>query len=295
MDLSKMFYMEEKDWHELQAWAGLAYEEDKNEISGLMTAVPNKEGKFKISDVEILKQSNSGTSTELDAEAVAEYKMRYAMKHKNKQMKYVWWHSHHTMAAFWSGTDEREINAWKNNSFSLALVINLKEEYKFRVSVWNANGLPLENHLDIPLEIVRAAKPEITSKMKTLYKELCEDDSIVNNVVNNYNNYYQSNLLSSSNVVDFPNHRRILKQIESLCEGFMDGTIKYKSFKKELKILNNECIKNKYNFNVQIPNISEKEALTEIATTFPEDFIEYDNFQIKNSYQRDNDWYGGYV
>ena len=75
MELKNMFYIDEKDWHELQGWAGLAYQKDKNEISGLMTAIPQKDGRFKITDVEILKQENSGTSTELDADAVAAYKM----------------------------------------------------------------------------------------------------------------------------------------------------------------------------------------------------------------------------
>ena len=91
-----------------------------------MTAIPQKDGRIEVGNVEILKQENTGTNTELDGEAVSEYMMRYAMKYKDKNMKFVWWHSHHTMGAFWSGTDEKEIDAWKNESYSLALVINLK-------------------------------------------------------------------------------------------------------------------------------------------------------------------------
>ena len=86
MELKDMFYIDEKDWHELQSWAGLAYQKDKNEISGLMTAIPQKDGRFKITDVEILKQENSGTSTELDADAVAAYKMKYAMEYKKNNL-----------------------------------------------------------------------------------------------------------------------------------------------------------------------------------------------------------------
>jgi hypothetical protein len=211
-------------------------------------------------------------------------------------MKYVWWHSHHTMGAFWSGTDEKEIDAWKNNSFSLALVINLKEEYLFRVSIWNANGIPLESHLDIPLEIIRTAKPKITNAMKTLYTELCEDDSTVITRNGRYHNNYQTNLLSSSdNVIDFPNHKRMHKQIESLCESFAEGTMKYKDFKKGLRLLKKECTKNRYNFTIRIPNIDDDmEALNEMMTTFPDEFFEYDNFQLKNRYEMDSDWYGGY-
>ena len=148
MELENMFYILEKEWYTLQKWAKMAHDEDKNEISGLMTAVPQKDGRFKLDDVEILKQENTSTNTELDGDAVSAYMMKYGMK-------YVWWHSHHTMGAFWSGTDTNEIDAWKNNSFSLALVINLREEYVFRVSVWKANGLPIQEHYDTNLTIER--------------------------------------------------------------------------------------------------------------------------------------------
>ena len=73
MDLKQMFYIQETDWYEIISWAKLSYDEDKNEISGLATAVPNKDGIYSIQDVEILKQENSGSNTELDGDAVAEY------------------------------------------------------------------------------------------------------------------------------------------------------------------------------------------------------------------------------
>ena len=60
MELDKLFYIPVKCWYTLQAWATIAYDEDKNEISGLMTAIPQKDGRYKLSDVEILKQENSG-------------------------------------------------------------------------------------------------------------------------------------------------------------------------------------------------------------------------------------------
>ena len=56
MDLKDMFYISEKDWYELQGWATIAYEKDKNEISGLMTAIPQEDGRILVSNVEILKQ-----------------------------------------------------------------------------------------------------------------------------------------------------------------------------------------------------------------------------------------------
>ena len=302
MKIENMFYIHEKDWHELQAWAGLSYEEDKNEISGLMTAVPDKDGRFRLSNVEILKQENTGTTTELDAEAVAEYKMKYAMKYKNKQMKYVWWHSHHTMGAFWSGTDENEIEAWKNSSFSLALVINLREEYVFRVSIWNANGIPLEQHIDTSLEIIRGAKPVVTAKMKTLYKELCEKSTP--NVITyggyGYNrhrgitNGYQTNLLAK-NSLDLPNFRRMHKNVDSLTEDFMQDTLKFKEFKKEMKLLRDECIKEKYDFKVKAIYCGKQQAMNDLMYINTDDMFDFDDNDKKLHYQQDNDWYGGWM
>ena len=298
MTIENMFYIHEKEWHELQAWAGLAYEEDKNEISGLMTAVPDKHGRFKLGDVEILKQENGGTSTELDADSVAQYKMKYAMKYKNKHMKYVWWHSHHTMGAFWSGTDEKEIDAWKNSSFSLALVINLREEYKFRVSIWNANGLPLEKHIDTSLEIIRGAKPKITSKMKTLYKELCEDKAKhVTTYVGGrqWHNGWQTNLLKASSQLDIDNYSRMKSEVESLIDDFMSDTLPWKKFKSNIKELRKECEAKGYHFKVMEVNITKNEALMALQTTMPEEFFEFDNNGLKWQYERANDtYYGGW-
>ena len=155
MDIENMFYIKEKDWYKLQAWAQLSYDEDKNEISGLMTAIPQEDGRFLMGDVDILKQENTSVETDIDADSVMEYKMKYGMKYNNPNMKFVWWHSHHNMGVGWSGTDINEINQWKNNSFSLALVINLREEYTFRVSLWNCNGIPMEKHIDTSLTIER--------------------------------------------------------------------------------------------------------------------------------------------
>ena len=44
MELKNVFYIKEKEWYKLQAWATIAYDEDKNEISGLMTAIQQKNG-----------------------------------------------------------------------------------------------------------------------------------------------------------------------------------------------------------------------------------------------------------
>ena len=85
-----------------------------------------------------------------------------------ENFRFCWWHSHHTMSAFWSGTDKTAIDEFDEGDFSFALVVNLKGEYKFRVSVWK----PLAVHEDTELDILDR-KSRCTKKMTEEVKDLC--------------------------------------------------------------------------------------------------------------------------
>jgi len=54
------------------------------------------------------------------------------------------------MNAFWSGTDTNTIDEYEDGDLSFALVVNVKEEYKCRVSIWK----PFTMHKDVELEII---------------------------------------------------------------------------------------------------------------------------------------------
>jgi proteasome lid subunit RPN8/RPN11 len=280
MDLKDIFYISEKDWYKLQGWATLAYEEDKNEISGLMTAVPQKDGRVLVSDVEILKQENSGTNTELDGDAVSEYMMKYGMKYNNPNMKFVWWHSHHTMGAFWSGTDTNEIEAWKNKSYSLALVINLKEEYLFRVSFWQNNGLPIEQHVDTTLTIERETpKINITKAMKKQYEELCDNKSY-NNVTNSWHQY-QQNLWNQKTHKHEKNYNLLIEAIESVQDSFVSGTINHKEYKNKVNKINKEAKTRKLPFRMKVFKETAQGLLNILTTKMPNELVDYDNNNLK--------------
>ena len=298
MTLEQMFHIKEKSWYEIISWAKIAYDEDKNEISGLATAVPNKEGYFILSDVEILKQENSGSNTELDGDAVTAYKMKYGMKYKNPNMKFVWWHSHHTMEAFWSGTDEKEINAWENDSFSLALVVNLKEEYKFRVSLWKAAGLNIEQHYDIPLNIMRTSGVNVTEPMKKMYKELCSDKHsyvhhrINQGQINKWNNSFKKNTPTWNNV---NNYHRLLEAIESANDEFMDGSKNLSDWKTELNTIQDQLdVSNITDFKLNPPKGNKQVIINTLMTMLPEEMVEFKDNDLKESYQSELDSWHGY-
>lgn len=309
MKIEEVFYISEEDWYKLQGWAKLSYDEDKNEISGLMTAVPQEDGRYLISDVEILKQENSGTNTELDGDAVADYKMRYAMKYNNPNMKFVWWHSHHTMEAFWSGTDIKEIEAWENTSFSLALVINLREEYVFRVSIWRANGLPIKEHYDTTLTIERKSpKINITKDMEKQYKELCENERRHsygtvwkrNGNVVNYNPYQMQIGEREKNLNLETAYMHALEEAEEIQDDMVSGTIKLRDYKKKVKKLNKACKDKKMPFTVKSLKGNQHEIVNKLMTLLPAELFDWDDNRLKdkcetiawNSQFAGGGWYG---
>ena len=306
MELDKLFYILEKSWYELQSWATIAYDEDKNEISGLMTAIPDEDGRYKLSNVKILKQENTGSNTTLDGDAVAEYKMKYAMKYKNKDMKFVWWHSHHTMQAFWSGTDLKEIDAWENDSFSLALVINLKEEYVFRVSVWKAGGLEINQHYDIPLSIERSAKTKITDKMKTLYEELCDSPTITHyggfnrgrQMGISYNNHAMNVKQREETLSLEAAYTQTLEKLDNLNDAFMDGSLSFTGLKKEFKKVNTTLKEKSIPFKAIVPDGNKGNWMEYIMITTSDEMIAFEDENVRTKCQNDYLWggygYGGY-
>ena len=301
MELENMFYIPEKDWYKLQAWATIAYDKDKNEISGLMTAVPQKDGRFKLSDVEILKQENTGSNTELDGQAVTDYTMKQAMKYKNTNMKFVWWHSHHTMGAFWSGTDINEINAWENESYSLALVVNLKEEYVFRVSVWKANGIPINKHYDTNLTIERSKpKINITDKMLKEYKDKCEDKPILRNSIHTFQGQLaykkQDTMFQKENDLVMENYyKQAEKKLEHCMDGLVDGSMSFSDYKRNVKEINGICKNNKLPFKVKPIKGSRQTVMNELMTVFPGDMFEWEDEVLRDKivYNGWNESFGG--
>ena len=166
--MEQEFYIDQKDWTKIQQYAQQAYTSKKAEIGGMLVAIEDKDGDWELKDPVILKQQISGSNCVLDKDELALYYTKVGTKLKKKNFRFVWWHSHHTMDAFWSGTDLTAIKEYSDGDFSFALVINLKEEYKLRVSVWK----PIECHEDVELTIVGATK-KVPKKIVDEVTEKC--------------------------------------------------------------------------------------------------------------------------
>ena len=171
-------YIDKECWDKIINYAKAAYHTEKCEIGGMSVVIQDKDGDWKIQEPVILKQEIGGTTCDLDKEELAKYYTKVALEYKWANFRFCWWHSHHTMQAFWSGTDISSIEEYGEgeSDLSFALVVNLKEEYKCRVSVWK----PVEIHQDVELNILsNEEKVEIPVEILTEVKAKCETRSII--------------------------------------------------------------------------------------------------------------------
>ena len=171
-------YIDKECWDKIINYAKAAYHTEKCEIGGMSVVIQDKDGDWIIQEPVILKQEIGGTTCDLDKEELAKYYTKVALEYKWANFRFCWWHSHHTMQAFWSGTDISSIEEYGEgeSDLSFALVVNLKEEYKCRVSVWK----PVEIHQDVELNILsNEEKVEIPVEILTEVKAKCETRSII--------------------------------------------------------------------------------------------------------------------
>ena len=162
------FYILQKDWKKVIDYAQASYDEFKSEIGGFMIAKRDKDGDIIVSSPEILKQEVTGSTTIMDKMSIADYYVKSAQAH-GTDIRFIWWHSHADMGAFWSGTDTETMKEYSKGDWSAFLVVNIREEYKFRICVWN----PIEAYKDTELNIINA-KPKVISKtIKDSVSKLC--------------------------------------------------------------------------------------------------------------------------
>ena len=299
-----MFYIKQKNWDKILGYAEEAYSEHKSEIGGMSVMVEDKDGDWELQDVVILKKEISSGNTILEKEALAEYYTKQAMKMGKKNFRFCWWHSHHTMSAFWSGTDIKAIDEFNEGDFSFALVVNLKGEYKFRVSVWK----PVEVHEDTDLEIIDR-KARCTKKMKKEVEDLCstqvrtidrwKSPSTYGGYGYNYKSPNQQTTIWNSDQTPkqisigkkTKQYHEIVEEIDGFGDDLTDGTITFKAYTEAVNDLNKELEKEKNIYRAALIREDQKNDLLHIL---PHQLVIYahDGSEVEDLY---NDWgYGGY-
>ena len=278
--MNQEFYIDEEDWDKIQQYARAAYNTKKSEIGGILIAEEDSDGDWLLKDPVIVKQEISGGNCVLDKEALACYYTKVGSEMQGKSFRFVWWHSHHTMAAFWSQTDLNTIEEEKNSDFSFALVINLKEEYKFRVSVWR----PFEVHTDVELNIVRPAEVEVS---KAILEEVAAKCSTIkHSYVSHWDKAKgkssQLSLINQQEYVygnDEADYQYAHKMVDKMLTRYCDGTMTYEGWVQATKQANKN-LSTKYNSIYKIELVTEGVLQAKSMMTNPNDFIVMDDAKL---------------
>lgn len=293
-------------WDKIIAYAQSSYDQFGAEIGGMAIAYRlNKNDKdFIVDKPVILKQTVSSGNCVLDKDALAEYYTLTAMENQEKlDLSFVWWHSHHTMKAYWSGTDLNTIEEMNGSDYSFALVVNLKEEFKFRVSAWN----PIEIHQDVSISILKPESEEDES-LNNEVKSLCSKPSY--NYGGTYVTYKNGRRVGNNSSLPFNFNsnwdekppRAIIQAVQGLVDDVCSGVVNEKEFKKEMNLLRKQ-IEGHSIWTVAkltVPQIKECQLLIEAEDLIYKEKETWDyNEMITEKYTEDamevRDWNKGFM
>lgn len=287
------FYISQKDWKKVIDYAQASYDEFKSEIGGFLIAEKDKDGDIIISAPEILEQSVTGGTTEMEKAAVADYYVKSAMKH-GKDVRFVWWHSHASMSAFWSGTDTNTMKEYSSDDWSAFLVVNIRGEYKFRVCVWN----PIIAHEDIDLNILDAKARTVPKAIRDSVSKLCnkpvtvmtnykkngKQTSLYNTrdwdrdsyIHNYYGNGYQSSYGHKHGYSGDQIYDSSLEIVAEWNDLYTEGQFTFKEWLKEVKNWNKILKLKKASFSIKEYTENELQLNSGIYSGYnPTNFVDY--------------------
>lgn len=113
--------IDNKAYQKIMFWV----HQTKLEISGMGMVKKLADGTMYVYDAFLLEQENTTGDTEINATALA--KAEYEKRNEEGTLSY-WWHSHHDMNVFWSGTDEAAIKQLGQHGWFLQSVFNKKAD-----------------------------------------------------------------------------------------------------------------------------------------------------------------------
>jgi len=277
------FFISKEDWKKVIAYAESSYHQFKAEIGGQLVVIEDEDGDFILKDPVILKQTVSGGNCEMEEEALALHYAKMVKKYGDK-VRHCWWHSHHTMGAFWSGTDDNTILENETQDFSVSLVVNLKQEYKLRVQFF----YPFEHEENVTLNFLDD-EVERNEEIDNEVKELCSANVVtqqmqLHNGINNqaslwtnedqeevdlYNYGFKANKPDISLVPD-KTWVQVEKKLEEVQDSIVEGNCSYEQFLEIRKDIN----RNIEQYNVRVKYLDRNDFMVKPYAMWPEDFVE---------------------
>ena len=191
---SHRFYISKEDKKKVWDYAQSAFDVYQSEITGMMVVLQDAEGDYIMQDPIILKQEVSASACEIDEDEMAMYTCKMMSKYSGQEVRFLWWHSHHNMGVFWSGTDDKNILVNKTQDFNLSLVVGLDGDYLLRLQFFE----PVETYVNTEMHVLgqdSGVPDDITKEVK----ELCNKTTYA---VTRPINTHQSSLPLNANGVN---------------------------------------------------------------------------------------------
>jgi proteasome lid subunit RPN8/RPN11 len=178
-----------------------------HECSGLGKTV-FEDGKIKVVDAWMVKQKNTGGTTDMDEDAIGT--LLYDKRETLGSMNF-WWHSHANMGVFWSSTDRNQITKIASEGFCLAIVFNTKKEHLACVAFGSpvpmyVNGVSVTIEENVDASVVEAWKSEYDSAVQ---KNAVVHRSTLGLHYEGWNDDYWSDRVASDKGTALTSHRPI--------------------------------------------------------------------------------------
>lgn len=152
-------------WRTMSAYVDLV----DTEITGFFDVdFDEEQWAFVVGKVYLVKQEAGGADVEMDEDALADFTFQMIKEGKD-QLPRGWWHSHVNMGVFFSGTDDTTINTdFKNDSFTVSIVVNKKREHKASAVIWQEPEDSLINKINEAKGPLRIDDLEVTVQVEHL-------------------------------------------------------------------------------------------------------------------------------
>ena len=312
------FYIVEKTFDKILSYAHYAKDKFKSEIGGMCVILQDEDGDYQLVDPVILKQTISGGQCVLNQEELAKYYTKTGIKYQNANFKFCWWHSHHTLGAFWSKTDTDTMEEAANGDISYSLVVSWdKEQYGhiFRISYWN----PIEAHVDTELTIIDKKVNKIPKAIMNEVEAKCNEPVAISSYgyykggttgtlwgtynrmeTTSYNdsfNVKNDKLVEKDKICNAGSHEESVwdelnptspylyaqEKLDELIQYIVEGTIEYAEYSRQIDALNKEL----QGSNCKVNKLDELN-IDELLTSKPSDYITFEDAEeidkIENSW-----------
>lgn len=153
-----------ESWRKIMAYTDLA----EGEITGFADVdYDSEQENFIMKEVYLIDQIAEAAEVEMNEEQIAAFMLK-RIEAGATQMPRIWWHSHVNMEVFFSGTDDATISEFKNDSYTISLVVNKNRDMKAQLNLWKPFTYmsPIEvrimfEYTDIPQEIIDEVKEKV--------------------------------------------------------------------------------------------------------------------------------------